>query len=307
MLCGMLTLLLCAAVLAVPDVPPTDQAVAGLGQQPQPFTMKWSLAGGYAYQLRTHIDDGGRLSWGRGHVQLKGQTPLRDDLELVVGTRWQRDTFTFDGSVGNWGHVDAVQLDAGLQWKVSDRWQVFGGGQVLFSAESGAGFDDAVNGGGAIGAVYAFSESLALGGGVGMRTRTLDDALIYPIVVVEWGITERLRLSTRLTSGWANQTGVELIYDWAEGVQVGVAAVYDYQQFRLSDSNATAPGGVGEATMLPVVAFIAYDVAPNVALTAFVGANVAGHLEARDTTEATVWSTDYEAAPIVGLQGTIRF
>jgi hypothetical protein len=233
--------------------------------------------------------------------------PINDELDLLVGLRYQSDDFGFDGAVGNWGDINTVQLDAALRWQATDRWQVFGGGQVIFSAEQGAGFDDAFTGGGAIGAVYGVNDRLALGLGVGVRSRILDDALIYPVVIVEWGITDRLRLSTRLTSGWANQTGVELIYDLADGVQVGVAAVYDYQQFRLSDDNATAAGGAGESEMLPVCVFIAYDIADNVAITAFVGANVAGSLKATDTSSAIVWETDYDAAPVVGIQATIRF
>lgn len=290
------------------ETPPTDQAVAFLGQDPeQSFAMQWSLTGGYAYQLRARINDGGRVSWARAHAHLEGQMPMNDELDLLVGLRYQNDEFGFDAAAGSWGDINTVQMDAALRWQATEHWQVFGGGQVIFSAEQGAGFDDAFTGGGAIGAVYGFNDRLALGLGVGVRSRILDDALIYPVVIVEWGITDRLRLSTRLTSGWANQTGVELIYDLADGVQVGVAAVYDYQQFRLSDDNATAAGGAGESEMLPVCVFIAYDIADNVAITAFVGANVAGSLKATDTSSAIVWETDYDAAPVVGIQATIRF
>ena len=65
--------------------------------------------------------------------------------------------------------------------------------------------------------------------------------------------------------------------------------------------------GAGESEMLPMCAFIAYDVADNVSVAAFVGANVAGSLKATNTSRTTVWETDYDATPVVGIQATISF
>ena len=88
----MLNIALCSLALMSPlpgqdaAIAPTDQAVAPLGQESdQTFKMKWSLDGGYAYQLRTRINDGGRLTWGRAHAHLKGQMPINDELDLLVG------------------------------------------------------------------------------------------------------------------------------------------------------------------------------------------------------------------------------
>ena len=314
---------LCTLALSVPTlvqaqpadqataVQPVDQEVQELGQEPaEPFTMKWSIQGGYAWQLRSNVNNGGRVSWSRGHADVKGRMPLSDELELLVGARYQYDQFDFDGAgpSGNpFGSVDTVQIDGILQWKVTPRWQVFGGGQVIFSGQSGADFGDSAIGGGAIGAVYSFDETLSLGGGVGVRSQILDDVLVYPIVVIEWSIMDDLLLSTRLTSGWANQTGAQLIYTLNDSVDVGVAAVFDYQRFRLSDDNADARGGAGTSEMLPVAFFISFDVADNISATAFVGANVHGRVKVTDVNRNDVWASNYDAAPILGLQGTIRF
>jgi hypothetical protein len=292
-------------------VQPVDQAVQGIGQEPaDTFTMKWSIQAGYAWQFRSNVTNGGRVSWNRAHADVRGRMPLSDDLELLVGARYQYEQFDFDGaglSGSPFGAVDTVQIDGALQWKMSPHWQLFGGGQIIFSGQDGADFGDSVIGGGAIGAVYSFHDRLSLGGGVGVRSQILDDVLIYPIVVVEWAITDELRLSTRLTSGWANQTGAELIYELKEGVDVGVAAVFDYQRFRLSDDNPDAPGGAGTSEMLPVAFFISFDVADNISVTAFVGANVHGRVKVTDVNRNDVWASNYDAAPILGLQGTISF
>ncbi|MCH2137952.1 MAG: hypothetical protein MK074_02750 [Phycisphaerales bacterium] len=299
----MIALTMCALALAAAQDPD-----AGLGQDAAtPFELNWSLEAGYAYQLRTTIDAGGRFKWGRGHMHLNGSTPLRDDLELRVGIRGQYDTFDAEGPAITWDSVRTWQADASVQWKATERWQVFGGAQVISAAADGANFGDAIDVGGAIGAVYAVNERLALGGGIGVRSRHLDDALVYPVIMVQWGITEHLRLSTSLTSGWANQTGAELAYALTDDVTVGVAAVYDYQRFTLADGDPTAPGGAGEFTMLPVAAFISYDLSERCTVSAFVGANIGGSMKITNTARVDVLDTDYESAPVVGVQGTITF
>ena len=70
-----------------------------------------------------------------------------------------------------------------------------------------------------------FSENLTLGGGIGIRSQLEDDALFYPIIIVDWQITDRLSFDTRLTTGWANQSGAELVYELTEDLDVGIAAV----------------------------------------------------------------------------------
>lgn len=290
---------------------PVDQAVQSPGQDPDaPFTMKWSLQGSFSYQLRSTLDTGGRVSWSRSHAHIKGRMPINDEFELLVGARYQYDNFDFSdtGLVGTpFSGVNSVQLDGVVQWKATPRWQIFVGGQAIFSVGQGADFGDAVTGGGAVGAVYSFSETFSIGGGIGARSRILDEVLIYPVIVVDWHITDRLSLSTRMTSGWANQTGAELSYELKEGVDVGVAAVFDYQRFRLSDGNALARGGAGSTEALPVAAFISFNVTDRTSITCFVGANVYGRVKVTDTSRTDVWASTYDPAPILGVQGTIRF
>jgi hypothetical protein len=287
------------------------EPVQSPGQDPDaPFTMQWSLQGGVSYQLRSTLETGGRVSWSRSHAHVKGRMPIQDDLELLVGARYQYDNFDFsDTGFGGdpFSGVNTVQLDGVLQWKATPRWQLFAGGQAIFGVGQGADFGDSVTGGGAIGAVYSFSENFSIGGGLGARSQILDDVLIYPIIVVDWHITDRLLLSTRMTSGWANQTGAELRYELKEGVDVGVAAVFDYQRFRLSDDNTLAPGGAGTTEALPLAAFISFSVGDRISLTAFVGANVYGRVKVTDTSRSDVWASTYDPAPMLGVQGTIRF
>lgn len=311
----MLTPAICAALLTttVPFAQDVSDTVAAEtpGQDPDaPFTMDWSVQGGFAYQLRTTLKAGGHVNWTRAHADITGRMPINDDLELLVGARYQYDRFGFSdtGLAGDpFSSVNTVQIDGALQYKATPRWMIFGGGQAIFSAASHAAFSDAVTGGGAIGAVYSFNHDLSVGGGIGVRSRILDGVLIYPVIVVDWNITDKLQLSTRLTSGWGNQTGAELSYALEDDVRIGVAGVFDYQRFRLADDNAIAPGGAGTTEALPFTAFITFDVCDCGSISAYVGANLMGRTKVTDVNRNDVWASNYDPAPILGVQGTIRF
>jgi len=287
--------------------PPVEAAVAPVGQSPV-GPSEGSLSGGWVWQLQTDLTDtaAGRFSHDRGHVLARGKVALRDDLDLLISGRYQRDNFSFENMISPWSNVNTTHVDAGLQWQATRQWQVFGGGQARWAAEEGASLGDGFEGGGMIGAAYAFSREFVLGGGVGVRSRIEDDLLIYPVIVLDWQISERLKLSTNITTGWANQSGAELVYTMDDGIDIGVAAVFDYQRFRLGD-DAPTPGGVGTTEALPVTAFIDITVCPTASLRAFVGATVYGRLKSTTAGGNDVWASDHDPAPVLGIQGTIRF
>ena len=289
------------------SVAPVDQDVAPLGQS-QDMTAAGSVQAGWTWQLRTNLKDnaGGRFSVDRGHVHARARIGLRKDLDLVLGGRYQRDNFAWSEIPAAWTSINTTRFDAALEWKASEQLQVFGGGMTRWAAEEGASLSDGFESGGALGAAWAFNDRLVLGGGVGMRTRILDDPLWFPIIVVEWQIAERLRLSSRLTSGWANQSGAELVYECNDGLDVGLAVVFDYQRFRLSD-DARISGGAGSTEALPITAFLSYNITPRASITAYAGVTVYGRLTGTTQARNETFASNYDPTPVLGIQGIIRF
>ena len=287
--------------------PPTEQEVAPLGQSMETST-SFSIEGGWVWQLEADLHDttNGRFSHNRGHFSARARIALSDDLDLLLGGRYQRDNFSFEGIPSPWTNINTTYFDAALQYQLTPQWQVFGGGQARWAAEEGASLGDGFEGGGAIGAAYAFSRDLVIGGGVGVRSQIEDDLLIYPIIVLDWSITDRLSLSTRLTTGWSNQSGAELVYEIQPTIDVGMSLTFDYQRFRLGD-DALTPGGVGVTNALPLTFFIASDVRPNISLAAFVGVTVSGRLKSTDSAGNIVWARNHNPAPVIGFQGAIQF
>jgi hypothetical protein len=289
-----------------PTTAPTEQEVAPMGQAEETDTT-FSIEGGWVWQLQTDLhDSAGRFSHDRGHFSASGRIALSSDLDLLLNARYQRDNFSFENIASPWSNINTMYFDAALQYQLTPQWKVFGGGQARWAAEEGASLGDGFEGGGAVGAVYAFSNDFVLGGGLGVRSQLEDDLLIYPILVLDWDITDRLSLSTRLTTGWANQSGAELVYEIEPTIDIGAALTFDYQRFRLGDDAPTRRGaGVTEA--LPLTLFISIDVATNTSVMAFVGATLYGRLKTVDAAGNDVWARNHDPAPVLGIQGAIRF
>ena len=294
---------------AAPETRPVDVAPAGLGQDPSAgFDTSLSFDVGYTWQFQSKLKDQnqGQVSHGRAHTDGKFRLGLTDTLDLTMGWRYQFDQWSFKDTIEVWQDINTLQFNLGLRWRLNDNWIVFGGGQVMWSVENGGNWSDSVIGGGAAGFSYAFSRDLIIGAGLGVRSQLEDDALLYPIIVLDWQITDRLSLDTRLETGWANQSGAELVYELTDEFDVGLAVVFDYERFRLDDSGVL-PGGVGTTETLPLMFYLTWEPIPETSITGYIGATVYGRIKATNSASQDVYASTYDPTPVIGLQGSIRF
>ncbi|MCH2133972.1 MAG: DUF6268 family outer membrane beta-barrel protein [Phycisphaerales bacterium] len=290
-----------------PETPPVDVAPAGVGQDPTGgFDTSLSFAAGFTWQFETDMNEPGKLSHGRFHTDGNVRLGVVENLDVVLGWRYQYDHWNFSDTAQWWTDINTVQIDAGIRWRLDDHWMIFGGGQALWSVEEGGAWGDGIIGGGAAGFSYAFSRDLIIGGGVGVRSQLEDDALIYPIVVLDWQITDRLSLDTRLTTGWANQSGAELVYELTEDLDIALSVVFDYERFRLDDSGPVA-GGVGTTETLPLALTLTWEPIPEASISVYAGATVYGRIKVTNSASQDVYASTYDPAAIIGVQGAIRF
>jgi len=298
-------------VLATQDeaggTPPVDVAPAGIGQQPDAgFNTSLSFDAGFTWQFQTNMNEPGEVSHGRFHTDGNVRMGVAENLDLVLGWRYQYDHWNFSETPTWWKDINTVQLDLGARWRVDDHWMIFGGGQVMWSVEERGSWSRGIIGGGAAGISYAFSKDLIIGGGLGVRSQLEDSALFYPIVVLDWQITDRLSLDTRLTTGWANQSGAELVYELTEELDLSFAVVFDYERFRL-DSSGPVPGGVGTTEALPLALALTWEPYPDATISIYAGATVYGRIKVTDSAQNDVFASTYDPAAIIGFQGAIRF
>jgi hypothetical protein len=103
---------------------------------------------------------------------------------------------------------------------------------------------------GAIGALrFNLGDSFSGVLGIGVSSELSADASVYPVIGLEWRISDTLQLRT--TGAPYQGGGAELVWGPDDAVQLAVSAGYERRRFRLSRNSPNA-NGVGEYTYVPL-------------------------------------------------------
>ncbi len=296
-----------AFLMAVPTGTARGQAD---GPPPLDDEITFSLSMRIEHLLATDIDGGGEFEVSRIPFLLETENDLSDDLTLKLTLGYELNLYDFSGGsnlgVDPWDDVHVLNLAAGLQWAVRDDWFIFGGPILQFARETDASWDDAVMGGAVFGATHVFSKKLILGAGVGVISQIEDDALIFPVLVIDWQINDRLRLVSQGRVGSLGALGMELVYDLGSAWEVAGGFQYERRRFRLDSSRADAPEGVGEETTLPLWVRLSYEINENIGLDLYVGV-ASGELDLENSGGNGVASADYDPGSFIGFSARASF
>ena len=176
---------------------------------------------------------------------------------------------------------------------------------LRFTAESGADLGDSIQGGGFAGFSYRFSDRLTLGPGIGTVTQIEDSASVFPVILIDWKITDRLSLSTGRGTGATLGPGLAL--NWRASRQCGLflGGRYERLRFRLADQGA-APHGVGEDRAFPIFGGINFTLNRRFQLGLIGGFELGGELSLDDEGGNSVVKESYDPAPFIGLSFSLR-
>lgn len=178
-------------------------------------------------------------------------------------------------------------------------WQWTVGGRVTWAGEGGADFADSLSGGGFGLASYDVTPTLRLGAGVSVVSRLEGGVFVFPIPVIEWDITDDLRLGT-------TERGFGMMYfidaSWSVGVQVGFLR----REYRLADSNAIS-GGSFTDWRVPVTLAATYSPSPKTVISARVGSEVLGEMEFNDRSGNELAARDLSPTLLVGFDLRLSF
>jgi len=262
-------------------------------------------------QFDSSIDSGGNVGVSRYGAELRLNYHFTDEDDLQLRFQYQRDDWNFSGTTGL-GNDDPWDLvtttDIALQWthQWKENTQLFGGPIIKWSEDSGASQSNSKVFGGMFGIAHVYSDTLVLGGGVGFIETLGDDDRFFPIIVLDWKIKDRLKLRSDLMTRFGNRIGVELVWTPRDDWSLGAGLSYDYSRFRLDDAGI-APGGVGEATSLPLTLRASYHPSDNVDITIFGGVVFGGELSVYESTGLMLQTESYDSAGAVGILARIRF
>jgi hypothetical protein len=176
---------------------------------------------------------------------------------------------------------------------------------VQISREDGAGWGNAIEYGGSVSVTRDFGPNLTLGAGCAAFSE-LEQVSVYPVIVVNWRISDRLRLANPDRPGPTGPAGLELSYRIDDGWNVATGVGYRYERFRLNNSGLFRDG-IGESSAIPAWVRISRSVGKSFNLDLYGGAMFVGKVSIDDSNGNRLTSDDHDIAPLLALAVSYRF
>lgn len=274
----------------------------------------WSLTveGLYANQADADLgDEDGEFSLDRWYagIGLDYLWSPRSALGISVGGGASR--YDFAGLTGlapgkPWDDIEDWNVSVVSRFPINDRISGLVIPSYRVNRESGASSSDADTWGLLAGISWRLREGLTIGPGIGVFERIEESTQVFPILVIDWDITERWNLSTGRGLAASQGPGLTVTYAATEDWSLGLAGRYEQIDFRLAE-DGPVPGGIGRDETFPLVATAEWSPNPGTRLSLFVGAEFSGELELADARGNTIATSDYDTALLFGGAFIFRY
>jgi hypothetical protein len=218
---------------------------------------------------------------------------------------WRFDVPAGFGGAAPWGQVTRLGLSIPFTYRSDGGWVLGIAPTVEYSGESGAPFSDSLEFGALLSLVKPIRGDLTLGFGLGVYDR-IEETSLFPVLIVDWRITERLRVANPVAAGPSGPAGLELSYALDSGWELGFGGAYRSNRFRLDEGGPVAEG-VGEYRSVPLLARIGRRFSDGLSLNLYAGVTVGSELRVEDASGRGLYSEDLDPAAIFGLSLGGRF
>lgn len=218
--------------------------------------------------------------------------------------------YDFGGSTGlgldPWRDIEDWRVSLVSRFAINDRVSGIVIPSYRVNRESGASTRDADTLGLLAGLSWRLREGLTIGPGIGVFERIEESTQVFPILVIDWDITERWNLSTGRGLAASQGPGLTLSYAATDDWNVGIAGRYEQADFRLAE-DGPVPNGIGRDETFPLVATAEWSPNPGTRLALFLGAEFSGELELADGEGNAIATSEYDTALILGGSFAFRF
>lgn len=262
------------------------------------------------YQLDTDMDSGGSFDVQR-HL-------LRFDIARFIDRHWtvglglsfdyERWNFSdIDGLAGVdiWDEIFRPGISIPVFFSTGNHWRLGIIPSLDLAGASGAETSESLSYGVVLSAAYAFGPDLVLGLGGGIFER-LDQSELFPYVVIDWKISDRVRLTNPFRAGPVGPAGLELVYTPDGTLEMGAGGAYRSYRFRLDDSSAVADG-IGEVNFWASFIRVGWRLGAHFRFDINGGALVGGSIAIEDENGNGLGETDHDPAPFIGATVKGRF
>ena len=266
-----------------------------------------SFSGGALHDFETDMDGGGAFALDRYYVEGGMGRMWNFDRIVSLSAGYGQDDYRFSSlAVEPWNNIENYRLSLFARWGLDEKWTLFGGPSVRAYRESGARLDDSWTAAFFGGASYRFSERLSLGPGFGVVGQLEDNPSYFPIVVVKWGITDRLSLETGGGLGATGWPGLTMNYEVSRKWKAGLTTRYERKRFRL-DGDGPFLDGIGEDRNMPLIGSLTYNIYPRGMVGVIFGVNYLGELSVDSSSGSEIYSRNYDNSVTAGIVSRFRF
>jgi hypothetical protein len=204
-----------------------------------------------------------------------------------------------------WTDVHHIGLAVPFLLQLPSAWGLLVSPSVDFFMEDGADWGEATAYGVVLAVSKRFGPDLRLGFGVSAFDR-LEEVGVMPFPVVDWRITDRLRLTNPLDAGPTGGGGLELSYQLDGGWTIGAGGTYRSARFRLRE-RGPFPNGIGEERAVPAFVHAGRRFGRTFALDVYAGALLGGLLRVEGSGGGKLAEQDFDPAPFLGGTFSTRF
>ncbi len=272
----------------------------------------WGIDGGAVHQSDTDLSGtNGSFGVDRYFIQpsVAYMRDRRNTVSLTIGfgdSDYEFSPGTTIGGQQTWGRIHDYRIAVPIRFSPSERTDAIIIPSVRTNVESGASLNDGRTEGLLAGIGWRVSDTLFIGPGFGWFSELGGGSDAFPIVVIDWAITEKLSLATGRGLAASQGPGLTLEYELNNKWKLGLTGRYEKIRFAL-DNDPASSVRYGEDRSLPLVLSAQYTLWPMTTVGAFVGGEFEGKLSVEDIDGRTIASSEYDTPGLIGLVFSSRF
>lgn len=263
------------------------------------------------FQGSADLDGGGGFERSGGMFRGSVDGPIGGGRRAGLSLAYDYTDYAFSsppaafGHVAPWTNVHHLGLATPFLFQAPGAWTVLVTPSVDHFMEDGADWSEALTYGAVLAVSKRFGKDLQLGIGVSVFDR-LEEVGVIPFPVVDWKITDRLRLTNPLPAGPTGGAGLEISYQIDRRWTIGAGGTYRSARFRLRE-HGPFPDGVGEERAVPAFVHAGRRFGRAFGLDVYAGALLWGLLLVEDSGGGKLAEQDFDPAPFVGGTVSTRF
>jgi outer membrane receptor protein involved in Fe transport len=276
-----------------------------IAQSEQQSPWRADLTAGAIKQFETSLQHGGEFELQRYFISASANRLLDASWSAGISLYYGQDDYEFGSSPSlagtnePWDDIHELRVSMPVIHR-GQAWSTLAIPSIKFRREANASWSDSHEVGLLAGSAYRFSDRLSLGPGFGVYSQIEDDVDIFPILLVDWQITDQLSLETGRGLAASRGPGVSLHWQANAQWKLALGVRYENIRFRLDDKGP-APNGVGQNRAYPLNLSISYEPNPDLQFDLVGGVAYAGELQLEDADGRLIQDSEYDTAPYLGL------